>query len=92
MESSETRQVRASGALRLPELARIDEGDPANSMAGFRPSERDWRQVNDEGGAPGGSGLFWRAISVVGGGKRKKDPLESKFDAHLTSACMMQST
>jgi hypothetical protein len=58
VESSETRQVRASGALRLPELARIDEGDLANSMAGFRPSERDWRQVNGEGGAPGGSRLF----------------------------------
>jgi hypothetical protein len=36
VNSPETRQTQTSGSG-SPELARTGEGDPANSMAGFRP-------------------------------------------------------
>jgi hypothetical protein len=57
-----------SGGLRSPELARTGEGNPANSMAGFQPSERDRKRANSGGGAPGGSGSLQRAISAMGRG------------------------
>jgi hypothetical protein len=62
----------ASGGLRSPELAKAGEGDPASSMAGFWPSERDWRRVDGGGGASDGSGLLRRAISTKRRGNRMR--------------------
>jgi hypothetical protein len=37
VESPETRQARAPGGLRSPEIARTGEGDTVSSMSGFWP-------------------------------------------------------
>jgi hypothetical protein len=55
MKPPELRWARLPGGLGPSELARTGEGGPTNSMAGFRPRERDWGRGNGGGNAPGRS-------------------------------------
>jgi hypothetical protein len=56
------------GGLGSPELARIGEGGPTNSMAGFLVERSGWRQGNGRGGALGVRGYSNEQSRPWGGG------------------------
>jgi hypothetical protein len=62
--------VQVPRGSRSLELVRTGEVDPANSMAGFWPGERCWKQMNGGGGPPAKSGFLRRVILAAGRGDR----------------------
>jgi hypothetical protein len=62
VRSPETRQTRSPGRLGSLRRARTATEGLANTLADYRPQERDQRRRNDEGKVLHAVGQFWRGI------------------------------